>query len=133
MSVQQLEKALESRRRELDKLEGKRRSLEKRLKAVDERIAEIAGARVAANGRRGGGRAWRGRTARARNEQSLPAAIQGVLAKAGGPMKVTDIAEAVQAGGYRSNAANFRSLVNQTLIKDARFTSAKRAYYQVKK
>ena len=35
--------------------------------------------------------------------------------------------------GYRSNSANFRSIVNQTLIKDKRFGSAGRGVYQLKK
>ena len=59
--------------------------------------------------------------------------IEGVLGKSGKSMKVGDIAEAVQGGGYRTNSANFRGIVNQTLIKDKRFTSAGRGVYQMKK
>ena len=56
-----------------------------------------------------------------------------VLQKAGEPMKVSDIADAVQSTGYRSNSANFRGIVNQLLIKDKRFTSPSRSLYQMKK
>jgi hypothetical protein len=53
--------------------------------------------------------------------------------KGGKPMKVGDITDAAQKAGYRSNSANFRSIVNQTLIKDKRFSSAGRGVYQLKK
>jgi hypothetical protein len=40
----------------------------------------------------------------------------------------------VQKSGYRSNSANFRSIVNQTLIKERkRFGQAGRGIYQLKK
>ncbi len=47
-------------------------------------------------------------------------------------MTVGDILEAVTAGGYRSTSANFRGIVNQTLIKDERFHSAGRGSYTMK-
>jgi hypothetical protein len=52
---------------------------------------------------------------RGRNEMSLVATLeQGT------------IVEAVKAQGYRSNSANFRAIVNQTLIKEKQFSSAGR-------
>ena len=39
----------------------------------------------------------------------------------------------VQAAGYRSGSANFRGIINQTLIKDKRFGKAERGMYQLKK
>jgi hypothetical protein len=47
-------------------------------------------------------------------------------------MNVGDIAERAKASGYKSNSANFRGIVNQTLIKDKRFVSASRGMYKVK-
>ena len=52
--------------------------------------------------------------------------IEGVLSKTGKPMGVGDIVDAVQKGGYKSNSANFRGIVNQTLIKEKQFTQAGR-------
>src|SRR3712207_8218784 len=50
----------------------------------------------------------------------------------GKTMSVGEIVEAVERSGYRSNSANFRGIVNQTLIKDKRFQQAGRGQYQLK-
>jgi hypothetical protein len=60
-----------------------------------------------------------------RNEMSLVATLESVLAP-GKPMGVGEIVEAVQRKGYQSNSANFRGIVNQTLIKEKQFSSAGR-------
>jgi len=70
---------------------------------------------------------------RGRNEQSLVKMIEGVLGKTGKPMNVGDIAAEVQRRGYKSNSANFRAIVNQTLIKEKQFSQASRGMYQLKK
>ena len=44
-----------------------------------------------------------------------------------------DIAVEVQRRGYKSNSANFRGIVNQTLIKEKQFAQASRGMYQLKK
>jgi hypothetical protein len=54
---------------------------------------------------------------------SLNETMAEVLKTKGGPMKVAEIADAVLATGYKTNSANFRGIVNQTLIKDKRFAS----------
>jgi hypothetical protein len=56
-----------------------------------------------------------------------------VLGKTGKPMNVGDIAAEVQRRGYKSNSANFRGIVNQTLIKEKQFSQASRGMYQLKK
>jgi hypothetical protein len=50
----------------------------------------------------------------------------------GKPMSVSEIMEAASASGYRSGSANFRGIVNQTLIKDKRFAQVSRGVYQLK-
>ncbi|MGB7159437.1 MAG: hypothetical protein WBD40_15320, partial [Tepidisphaeraceae bacterium] len=102
----------------------------RRVDALDAQISKLGGS--GARRGRGGGRGTRGVT-RPRNAQSLPEAILDVLAKAKSPVAVGDVAERVRAGGYRSSSGNFRSIVNQALIKDARFTSASRGLYQLKR
>jgi len=124
LSIAELHTLIESRRYDLDRLRKQRTDLQRKLDAVDRDINKIAGA--------GGGRRGIG-NGRVRNPMSLHATIEHVLGKSGKPMRVGDIAEAVQASGYRSNAANFRGIVNQTLIKDKRFTAADRGVYQLKK
>jgi len=122
LSLAQLERLMRTRRSEMNRLGRKREKLQKQLDAVEAQIASISG------GAGGGG----GGT-RARNKISLQEAILGVLSKSSGPMKVGAIMDKVSDMGYRSTSANFRGIVNQTLIKDKRFTQASRGMYQLKK
>jgi DNA-binding transcriptional MerR regulator len=122
-NIAELESALSRQRSELKKLNKERADLERKLDAVERRIAEVGG--------NGTGR--RGRGGRARNEQPLPDVIEQVLRGAGKPMGVGDIAEAALGTGYRSNSGNFKSIVNQALIKDKRFGQTERGIYQLAK
>ena len=123
LTISQLESLLNGRRSELAKLQKVRGKLARKLSQLDSRIASLGGAR----GRNGGG------GSRVRNAKSLNDMIAGVLGKSSKAMAVGDIESAVRAGGYRSNSANFRGIVNQSLIKDKRFSSAGRGLYQLKK
>ena len=126
-TIAQLEQMLNKCKNERQKLERERNKVARRLQQLDSRIHALGG-----NGRggRGGGA---GAGSRVRNEKSLTEMLESVLGRSNKPMKVGDIADAVQSGGYRTNSANFRGIVNQTLIKDKRFTSAGRGLYQMKK
>jgi hypothetical protein len=129
LTLAHLERLMRTRRTELARLTRKRDTLQRRIDAIDGKIAAVSGGISVGNGRAGGGGTGR----RARNASSLQDTIHQVLSKAGGAMSVGDIVAKVTATGYRSNSANFRGIVNQTLIKDKRFTSASRGMYQVKK
>jgi hypothetical protein len=129
LTIAQLERLLDNRRREAAELQRERNKLLQRLDALDRRLGSLAGpggrSRNGSSGGRGG---------RARNPKSLVASMEAVLSRAGKPMSVGDIVDAVQSGGYRSSSANFRGIVNQTLIKEKkRFGSAGRGIYQLKK
>jgi len=121
-SITQLESILSERRTKLSKLLKARRKAQKELDSIERDIAKIGG-----SGRGGGGRA--------RNAQSLPVVLEEVMRKAGKPMNVTAITEAVTATGYRSSSDNFRAIVNQTLIKERkRFSpTGERGIYQIAK
>ena len=127
MSIAQLEQLLAGRRQELSAKQREHSKLLARLQELEADIRRLGGSA----GRRGRGGSGGGGT-RARNAKSLIETLEDVL-KGGKPMKVGDIADAAQKSGYRSNSANFRSIVNQTLIKDKRFGSAGRGVYQLKK
>ena|SRR5688572_7209241 len=130
-SIAQLEQMLNKCRGERQKLERERTKVARRLEQLDSRIHALGGN---GSGRGRGGSAGGGRTgSRVRNAKSLTEMLEGVLGKSSKPMKVGDIADAVRSGGYRTNSANFRGIVNQTLIKDKRFASAGRGLYQMKK
>jgi len=126
MSIAQLEQLLAGRRQELNAKQREHSKVLARLQELEADIRRLGGSA----GRRGRGGAGGG--TRARNAKSLIETLEDVL-KGGKPMKVGDIADAAQKTGYRSNSANFRSIVNQTLIKDKRFGSAGRGVYQLKK
>ena len=108
-------------RRTRTRLLKERKKLQARMDQVDRQIQMLEGG--------GGGRGARGGR---RNERPLRDVMEAVLKKSGKPMRVGDIVAAVEQTGYRSSSANFRGIVNQTLIKEKRFTSPSRGMYQVK-
>ena len=124
-NIAQLERILQDRRSELTRLERQRSELQRKLDGVERQIVKLNGSM---RGRRGGGRGIR-----ARNEHSLIEVIEMAMRSHRKPMRVGEIVDAVQAGGYRSNSANFRGIVNQTLIKERkRFSAAERGLYELK-
>lgn len=126
-TIMQLEAMLNSRRSQLDGLGRERARILKQLASVDERIRKLGGNIK-------GGTLSLTAGGRARNAKSLVGTMMDVLAKAGGPLSVGDIVDAVKATGYQSNSANFRAIINQTLIKERkRFTNTGRAMYALKK
>lgn len=73
----------------------------------------------------------RGSRKRHRNETNLVEALQQVLS--GKTMGVTEAAQAVQKAGYKTTSPNFRTIVNQTLIKNPEaFTKQGRGLYTAK-
>ncbi len=124
-SLSELRGMLAEGRRHRARLLKERKKVQGRLTAIDREIAML-------NGSGGGGAARGGGGRRKRNEKPLRDVIEGVLRKAGKPMKVGEIVAAVERTGYQSGSANFRGIVNQTLIKEKRFTSPARATYTVK-
>src|SRR5688500_11677605 len=131
-SIAQLEQMLNRCKGERQKLERERNKVARRLQQLDSRLHALGGNGSGRGGRGGAGGGGGGGT-RVRNEKSLIEMIEGVLGKSNKPMRVGDIADAVQSGGYRTNSANFRGIVNQTLIKEKRFASAARGLYQMKR
>src|SRR5215210_738563 len=101
LTLGQLERMLNQRRRELTRLTRKRATAQRRLDDIDEKLRRLGGG----NGsiRIGGGR-------RARNDKPLVEVIHDVLQKSTRPLRVSAIAEAVGAAGYRSNSDNFRGI-----------------------
>ncbi len=59
---------------------------------------------------------------------NLVEALQKLLK--GRTLSVTDMTQKVQDSGYKTSAANFRTIVNQTLIKNAKtFKKISRGMY----
>ncbi len=127
LSIGQLQSLLQSRLGQVQKFERQRNKLARKLDQLDRRIEQLGGGRGTARRGRPPGRG------RAQNAMNLTAAIEQVLKGSSKPMRVGDIADAVEKNGYRSTSANFRGIVNQSLIKDKRFGKAGRGLYQLKK
>jgi len=121
LSLSDLERMIQDGRDALRKLERRRARYQRKLDAVERRIAAVGG-----KGRTRGG------LRRARNDVSLPETISAVLSQATSPLRVAEIAEKVLATGYRSGSANFRGMVNQALVKDRRFVSETRGVYRMR-
>jgi len=115
-SVVALERALAKRRRDVERLNARRERLAVRLADVERALAAV-------RGRRGPGRppaaeavepkVIRGR--RRRGQTSLAEAVAHVLKAAGAPMRLTAVADAVKAAGYKSKAKRFEKMVHKAI------------------
>ena len=138
---------LARRERQLESLVASRDALAARLDELDAEIAALSGTvkrgpgRPAKSGRPvgrpvgrpAGRKSTAKRTAsgkprkRPHNESTLEDALAKVLK--GTTMGVTEVAAAVQKAGYKTSAANFRTIVNQTLIRSKAFKKVSRGQY----
>jgi len=114
LSTDQLEAELRRRERAAQRLVAKREKLLSQVADLDAELAAYGyeaagGASAGGNGRRGSGRK------RPKNDMNLVEALEKALK--GKTMGVSEAAEAAQKLGYRSSSANFRNIVNQTLLK----------------
>ncbi len=122
LSLVQLQR--EIRRRESNagrrvlSLQLSRDKLYNKLSAIDAEIAKL------------GGRIKGGLRKRPHNEANLADSLGQVLKNT--IMNVTSVALEVQKAGYRTTSPNFRTIVNQTLLKDPRFKRVSRGKYTVK-
>lgn len=78
----------------------------------------------------GGGGRVAGVRKRPKNDRNLVEALSDLLR--GKTMSVTEATAEVQRAGYKTSAANFRTIVNQTLIKSNRFKKVSRGKYTTK-
>lgn len=133
--IAELQREMERRAAQVGDMVRERDGLLARLEELDAVIEVFGGTSARAKPGRGpgrparktaGGRGKVGRT-RPRNEMSLAEALCRLLKNK--TMGVTEITSAVQKAGYKTNAENFRTIVNQTLIKDARFKKVSRGQY----
>ncbi len=120
----------ELRRREhaVKKLRRKHAIAMNRVAAIESQL--IALGAVASGGGGGGRGRGTGAATRARNDMNLVESLVKVLT--GKTMGVTEVADAVQRAGYKTSSPNFRTIVNQTLIKSDKFKRVGRGQYTAK-
>jgi hypothetical protein len=145
VSTSDLQSELQRRSRDLVKLEAKRDAFLAEAETISAEISVINAALGAASG----GTVSRGRAARKapaagrarrtaaggirkrpRNAASLEVSLSKVLQ--GKTMGVTEVANAVQKAGYKTTSPNFRTIVNQTLIRSALIKKIGRGAYTAK-
>ena len=125
LSMIELQAELARRAKAAQVLQRKRAKLVSKLSVIDAQLREIGAATGAVRVGRVGAAPGR---KRARNEMNLADALAKVLK--GKTMGVTEVAEAVQKAGYQTTAANFRTIVNQCLIKNGKmFKKVERGQY----
>src|SRR6185369_3068642 len=124
LSVAELHRELKRRQKGGQSLLRKREKLVAKLAALDTQIAELG---IQGGGRRaavvGGGK-------RHKNETSLVGALAAALK--GKTMGVSEAADAVQRAGYKTTAANFKVMVNGTLLNSGKFKRVERGQYTAK-
>ncbi len=134
-SLVEIHGEIQRRRRDLETLVQRRTKLIEQVKTIDGEISrrglELGGmANVGMSAAmRGAPTAGIGRK-RPRNDLNLADSLVDVLSKQ--TLSVTNVAEEVQAQGYHTTSPNFRTIVNQTLIKDPRIKRVGRGLYTSK-
>ena len=120
MSMAELQAELQRRERGVRKLERRRERLLGELAQVDTELAAVGALSASGGVRR-----------RPRNEMNLVDSLATVLN--GKTMSVTDVTAEVQKAGYLTTAANFRTIVNQALIREKKvFKKISRGQYTAK-
>lgn len=107
VSVETLQAEIARRQSKAAKLVKLRDRLARRLSAIEDQLR--------AAGLATGGPSAGGRRTRPKNSLTLVDALAKLLK--GRTMSVTEASEAVQKAGYSTNSPNFRTIVNQALLK----------------
>lgn len=132
-TISKLESMLEQQRSKKKDLLRERAKLQTQLEKLDRQIAGLDGGSGGGGGASAGSGGG-GSGSRPRNEKSLVATLEEVLAGNSKGMSVGDIVDAVEKAGYKSSSPNFRGIINQTLIKEKKkFHAVERGVYAMKK
>jgi septal ring factor EnvC (AmiA/AmiB activator) len=129
-SIQEIQKELEAKQKQVASLRAKRNKLSSQLATVEKQISRLTGgapAKRAAKPRRG----KKARRRRARGKP-LVAYIEEVLAGHPKGMRAKDVAAAVAKAGYKSRSKDFYNIVAATL-RDKRFKRLSRGVYALAK
>lgn len=127
ISTADLRAELGRREGQVGKLQARHRALTSELAQLEAELSAFGTAAVSGGGRGRRGRVGGGTRKRAKNDSNLEQALARVLK--GKTMGVTEVASAVQDAGYRTTSPNFRTIVNQALIRSALIKKVSRGQY----
>ena len=136
LSIAELEQALEAVKQHVARLRKERDQLGKRAEKLDEQIAKLRGAGVAAlRAQAAAPEATEPETKRRKlpkNKMPLKEAIVAVLSGSPEAMTAKEIADAVLASGYQSGSKDFLRAIWGTIYDDERIERPERGKFQVK-
>ncbi|MBX3318073.1 MAG: hypothetical protein KF902_14550 [Phycisphaeraceae bacterium] len=115
LSVDDLQAEIVRRGRALSKLKKQHAKAMQKVEAIEREIIANGGGIGGSRRLRFGGPGVNLGRKRPKNDMNLAEALQKTLK--GKTMGVTEVTAAVQKNGYKTSAENFRTIVNQTLIK----------------
>lgn len=124
VSTSDLASELKRRGRHIKTLERRRDRIAAQYDAVEAEIESLGGAAGVAMATGSTGKR------RPRNAMNLQDSLAKLLKNK--TLGVSDIAEQVQAAGYKTTSANFRTIVNQALLTNPAFKRVSRGKYTVK-
>ncbi len=127
VSTDVLMREVARRERQAGKLAEERERLLARIEEIDAELSALGDAPIAARTMRVSKKRGGKRGPRPKNSMTLEEAIVKTLN--GKTMGVTEIAQAVLKSGYKTNAENFRTMVNQTLLRSDRIKKVARGKY----
>lgn len=132
LSTEELQRELARRQGELKRMHSRRDKLAQQLAELDAQIRALGGEGVAprGEGRRATSSAEpRAARTRSKNEITLSDAI-ALAVEVRATVTPTEVAQLVQANGYRSTSKNFAMMVANALAKDKRFRRLSRGQYE---
>jgi hypothetical protein len=132
LSTEELQRELARRQGELKRMLSRRSKLAQQLSELDAQIKALGGEGGAprGEGRRAHAAAQpRATRTRSKNEITLSDAI-AMAVEVRATVTPTEVAQLVQANGYRSTSKNFAMMVANALAKDKRFRRLSRGQYE---
>jgi hypothetical protein len=134
LTIEELQRELDRRQGELKRMLSRRNRLAQQLAELEARIKALggdAGSTARGDPRRVPGAAGepRPKRTRSKNEISLSDAI-AMAVEVRATVTPTEVAQLVQANGYRSTSQNFAMMVANALAKDKRFRRITRGQYE---
>jgi phage-related baseplate assembly protein len=124
LSIAKLQNYLNVQRAKRQTILREKKKLLKAMRKLDAQLAQLDGQHVAPTGKAG----------RGGNSTRLVDVMVEVMSKSGDGMTIQQIIDGVEKAGYISASDNFRSIINQALIRERkRFVKLQRGLYAVKK
>lgn len=122
-------------RKELEQRESLAQELLEQREHINQQLQELGVEDVSHRGRPRGTRTTslsEGGRGRRPEGQRLVDYVEDVLRKAGRPMTISEVMDAVQQAGYNTTSENFYPVVVQALTRDENIERADRGQYMIK-